>query len=381
MDRILRVGIIGASAERGWAKLSHIPAVQGLAGLTLGAVVGSSQKSADAAATAFGAEKGYGDAASLFADPSIDLVAIAVKVPDHHALVLAAAAAGKHVFCEWPLGCNLAEAEELAAAVRGTNVHAAIGLQTRMNPAALQARALIASGRIGRLLSARIVSSTVAFGPKVEPALAFAEDASNGVTLVTIQGAHTIDFAIAMLGELAEAAALATTQYPEVQIGDDTTLQARSTPDHILLQGRLAGGAAVSIEVAGGRPADATPFRFEITGDRGSLVLDGGAMRGFQSGRLRLWLDGEEQTVDDGEQSGLDDTAANVAGVYAALRDDILAGTFTIPDFDHAVRLQRLVDDMLASSATGTRSAAKDWPKQVQPGRLRQTGAPTLRTT
>ncbi len=363
MDRMLRVGIIGASAERGWAKISHVPAIQGLPGLTLGAVVTSSQKSADAAARAFGAEKGYSDAAELFRDPTIDLVAIAVKVPDHRELVLAAAASGKHLYCEWPLGRNLAEAEEMAAAARAAGVHAAIGVQTRMNPAARRARDLIASGAIGRVLSARMISTTMAFGPKVEPALAFAEDASNGVTLVTIQAAHSFDFAIAMLGCLDEASALATTQYPMVEIGGDAIPRARSTPDHILLQGRLASGAPLSIEVAGGRPPDAVPSRLEVTGDAGSLVLEGGAPRGFQSGCLRLLLNDEEQRIRDGELSGLPDEAINVGGVYAALRDDILNDSFTVPDFDHAVRLTRLVEDMLASSETGTRRSASGWPR------------------
>lgn len=365
MDRMLRVGIIGASAGRGWAKISHVPAVQALAGLTLGTVVTSDQRSADAAARAFGAEKGYGDARDLFADPAIELVTIAVKVPDHRALALAAIEAGKHLYCEWPLGRDLAEAEELAAAARKAGVHAAIGLQTRMNPAARRACDLIASGTIGRVLSARILSTTMAFGPKVEPALAFAEDAANGVTLVTIQGGHTIDLAIAALGTFSEAGAMITTQYPQVEVGDDAIGQPRSTPDHILLQARVTSGAAVSIEVAGGRPPDAVPFRFEVIGDGGSIVLDGGAARGFQSGRLRLLLNDEEQRVDEGELAGLPDAAANVAGVYAALRDDILNATATVPDFDHAARLSRLIDDMLASAGTGTRRPAADWPQQA----------------
>ncbi len=365
MDRTLRIGIVGASAERGWAKISHVPAVQRLAGLELGAVLTRDRKSADAAARAFGASRGYVDAASLFGDPAIDIVTIAVKVPDHRELVLAAIAAGKHLYCEWPLGRDLAESEELAAAARAAGVHAAIGLQTRLNPAARRARDLIASGRIGRVLSARIVSTTMAFGAEVEPAMAFAEDGANGVTLATIQGAHTIDFAAAILGRFGEASGLVSTQFPEVTVGEDAAPQVRSTPDHVLFQGRLAGGAPISIEIAGGRPADAVPFRFEVIGDTGTLVLDGGAVRGFQSGRLALRLDGAQQPVEEGEMSDLPETAMNVAGVYAALRDDIRHRTFTVPDFDHAVRLNRLVDDLLASSATGTRRAAGDWPGEA----------------
>ena len=94
MDRNLCVGIIGASAGRGWAKAAHVPAVQQLAGLELRGVVTSDQDSADAAARAFGTGRGYADAASLLRDPAIDIVTVAVKVPDHRDLVLAAVAAG-----------------------------------------------------------------------------------------------------------------------------------------------------------------------------------------------------------------------------------------------------------------------------------------------
>lgn len=363
MAKTLKVGIIGASAGRGWAKVSHVPAVQKLASLELAAVATNSRKSADEAAEAFGVT-GYADAEELIRDPSIDIVTVAVKVPDHRALLHSAIAAGKHVYCEWPLGRNLAEAEELADAARAAGVKAAIGLQTRANPYARRARDLIASDAIGRVLSARVLSTTMAFGPNVEAAMAFGEQAENGVTLVTIQGAHTIDLAIAVLGELDAAAALATIQYPQVKVEGDAKPQTRSTPDHILLQARLANGAALSAEVAGGRPPEATPFRLEVTGETGEIVLEGGAVRGFQSGRLRLLLNGEAQQVDEGEVTDMPDEAANVAGVYAELRDDIAHGTATAPGFDHAVRLTRLIDDLLASSQTGTRKPAAGWPRQ-----------------
>ena len=352
MDRVLRVGIIGASAERGWAKVSHVPAVQGLAGLALGAVVGRDQRSTEAAARAFGADAGYGDPQDLFRDPSIDIVAVAVKVPDHRALVLGALDAGKHVSCEWPLGRDLAETEELAAAARAAGVHVAIGLQTRRNPALRRARELLAAGAVGRLLHARVLSTTMAFGPVVEPAMAFAEDAANGVTLLTVQGAHTLDAAAALLGPFDTAQAMPTTQFPQVTVGDDPARHARTTPDHLLVQARLAGGAPISIEVVGGCPADATPFRFEVSGEVGRLVLDGGAPRGFQSGRLRLELNGAEQAVAEGELASLPDEALNVAGVYAALRDDILAGTRTAPGFEDAVGLARLLRELSAPSLT-----------------------------
>ncbi len=361
MAKTLRVGVIGASAERGWAKVSHVPAIQQLDGLELAAVVTQDQPSADKAASAFGAARGYGDAKQLFADPDIDIVTVAVNVPAHRDLVLGALAAGKHLYCEYPLGRNRAEAEELAEAAGRAGVHVAIGLQLRSSPAARCAREMVAAGAVGRVLSARILSTTMAFGYETERAMAFAEKPENGVTLLSVQGAHTIDLAIAVLGDFAAISALASTQYPQIAV--EAVKQARTTPDHVLLMARLAGGVPVSIEVAGGRPADATPFRFEVTGETGVLVLEGGAPRGVQSGELSLLVDGKPQQVKPG-QVAEPDTAVNVAGIYAALRDDILNETRTTPDFDHAVRMNQLVDDILAASSTGERKPASGWARQ-----------------
>lgn len=99
-----------------------------------------------------------------------------------------------------------------------------------------------------------------------------------------------------------------------------------------------------------------------MTGEDGDLALDGGTKRGFQAGRLRLSLNGKPQPVDDSEMGPMPDMAANVAGVYAALRDDIRRGTSTAPDFGHAVRLTRLIDDLVSAVRTGTRKSAADWP-------------------
>ncbi len=356
----LGVGIIGASAERGWAKDSHVPAVQGLDGLELVAVAAGDAAKANAAAKAFGTH-GYSSGLDLIRDSAVDIVTVAVKVPDHRELVLAAVAAGKHVYCEWPLGRNLFESEEMAKAATTANSHTAIGLQMRSNAAVLQARKALQAGRIGRPLTARITSNTAAFGPKVEAAMAFGEDAENGVTLVSIQGAHTFDLSMAVLGPFAAFSALATTQFPKVTVGEDAAHKPRTTSDHVFLQGQLSSGVPVSIEVAGGRPTD-LPTLFEIAGTDGTLTIRGGAVRGVQSGRLQLLINGEPDKIDEGPVASMPDAAANVAGVYAMLREDILNDTRNAPDFDHAVRLNRFIDAVLNSSSSGAREADYGWP-------------------
>ena len=348
MSKNLKVGIIGASPSRGWARISHNPAIHAVEGLDLHAVVTQSQASADEAARQYGAAVGYGDAQSLFADPEVDIVTVAVNVPAHRDLVLAALAAGKHLFCEYPLGRDAAEAEALAQAARDAGVHAAIGLQLRAAPAVQAAQRLIAEGTLGRLRSVRVLSTTMAFGPEVEAALAFAEDGRNGVTLATIQGAHTLDLVTALLGDFAEPLVRATTQFPTVMV-EGQGARTRTVADHLLLVARTAEGAPVSVEVAGGWPAEDTPFQLLVVGTRGRLELEGGAPRGVQSGALHLRVDGVLQDT----EALFDEpaTAVNVAGVYAALRDDIRNGTRTAAGFDDAVRTQRLMESVLNGAA------------------------------
>lgn len=86
----LRIGIIGADIRASWAGASHIPAIQAQPGLKLAAVATRKEESAKAAADAFGAERCYANPYDLICDDSIDIVTVAVKVPAHRDLVLAA---------------------------------------------------------------------------------------------------------------------------------------------------------------------------------------------------------------------------------------------------------------------------------------------------
>jgi predicted dehydrogenase len=346
MANQLRVGLIGASAKGGWARESHVPAILGTDGLTLEAVATSHQASAEDAAHAFGARLAFGDAQALIQSPGIDIVAVSVRVPLHRDLVLAALDAGKHVLSEWPLGTDVNDASIMATAAARTHGHVAVGLQARYAPAARKARELIAAGRIGRVLSARIVSTTIALNPNVSPDAAYMEDPATGVTVYTIHGGHTFDLVEAMLGPIAEANVQLSTLYPDVVLPDGSRGQ-RVVPEHALFTGRLANRAPFSIEVAGARD-NAWPFEFEVTGTEGTLVLRGGGPRGFQATALVLLVDGHEVPL---PASILPEPAINVAGVYAALRDDILEGTQQAPGFDHALALTTALHGLAGGAA------------------------------
>src|SRR5881396_4113250 len=155
-DRI-RVGIVGATVTQGgshWGANAHVPALKALPGYELKAVCTAHEDTAKASAAAFGAERGFHRFSDMAAHPDVDLLVVCVRVPGHRELVMAGLQAGKPVFCEWPLGKNLAEAEEMAGLARQRSLKTIVGLQARSDPTILYARDLIKEGHIGEVLTA-----------------------------------------------------------------------------------------------------------------------------------------------------------------------------------------------------------------------------------
>ena len=132
-----RVGIVGATVTpggSGWGANAHVPALHALPDYELRAVCTAHEETATASAERFGAELAFHDIDDMVVRPDIDLVVVSVRVPLHHQLVMASLRAGKPVFCEWPLGATLAEAEEMAELARERGLRTAVGLQARSDP-------------------------------------------------------------------------------------------------------------------------------------------------------------------------------------------------------------------------------------------------------
>src|SRR5690242_18776615 len=103
-----RVGLIGAQGR--WGPRAHVPALQGMPEVELHAVCTAHADTAQAAADKYGIKKAYSDDRTMDADPAVEAALVAVRVPAHYVLAKNALDAGKHVYCEWPLGANTAEA-------------------------------------------------------------------------------------------------------------------------------------------------------------------------------------------------------------------------------------------------------------------------------
>jgi len=296
--------------------------------------------------------------------PDVDVVAVTVKVPHHRELVTAALAAGKAVYCEWPLGRDLDDAQAMAKLASERDVRTVVGLQGRQAPPIQFVQELLDDGYVGDVLSTTIVGLSLA-GDTVINANAYMLDNDNGANLLTIAVGHSIDTLNHVLGEFADLSALSDLRRPRITI-EETGEQIRKTAsDQIAVIGTLESGATASVHVreavAGG-----TGFLWEINGTDGTLRI---TADGPLPGIFPLTVAGAHGRNEPAELavpaalaqkwpalSGLQGAPAfNVGRVYAAFAADIDNGTRTVPDFADAVRRHEVIAAIERSAASGER--------------------------
>ena len=269
------VGIVGLSAKRGWANLAHVAALRKLPDFELRGLTASSSQSAQEAAAKFGVPFFSDDPSALAARPEIDLVVVAVKVPEHRGPVEAALNAGKSLYCEWPVGRDLAEAEAIAALAASKSARVFVGLQARAAPALRYIRDLILEGYVGDVLSTSIVASAgPAWGRSVSQTQTFQLDRANGATMLTIPFGHTIDALCWIFGELDRIRSTLAVRRPVVTVIETGETLPMSAPDALAVSGVFPSGAVASIHFRASSPPG-TGFRWEINGTKGTLLATG----------------------------------------------------------------------------------------------------------
>src|SRR5437016_5763748 len=271
----LGVGIIGVSPVRGWAATAHIPALRALPNYEIRALSAHSAEAARAAGEAFGVGAVFSDHEQLVTQADVDVVVVTVKVPHHRELVTAALAAGKAVYCEWPLGRDLDEARAMAALAAERGVHTVVGLQARQAPAIEFVQELLSDGYVGEVLSTTMVGVSVP-GDVVVKANAYMLDKTNGANVLTVAAGHSLDTLNFVLGEFADLSAVSDLRRPLINIEETGDQVVKTAPDQIAVIGTLTSGATASVHVreavAGG-----AGFLSEINGTDGTLRITGDA--------------------------------------------------------------------------------------------------------
>src|SRR5438067_4113196 len=363
----LGVGIIGVSPAWGWAATAHIPALRALPNYEIRALSARSAESAREAGEAFGVSQVFSGHQQLVIQPDIDVVAVTVKVPHHRELVSAALAAGKAVYCEWPLGRDLDDARAMAALAAQQGVRTVVGLQARQAPAIEFVQQLLRDGYVGEVLSTTMVGLSIP-GVVVGQANAYMLDRANGANLLTVPLGHSLDTLNYVLGEFADLSAVSDVRRPLITIDETGEQIVKTAADQIAVIGTLASGATASIHireaVAGG-----TGFLWEINGSDGTLRITADAALPEIFPLTVAGAQGRNEPTELAVPTALTQRwptltslegapAFNVARAYAAFAADIDNGTHTVPDLADAVRRHEVIAAIERSAASGKREKA-----------------------
>ena len=162
--RRLKVAVVGASisdspdGRERFSIRAHLPALKALPQMyEVVAACTTRMESARATAQRFGLPHAFDNVERMLKElPEIDVVCVSVRPDTHHRVVMPALRAGKHVYCEHPLGTTTAQARELYDLAQAKGVHTAVGHQMHYEPAVLQMTELVREGYIGKPLAFNI---------------------------------------------------------------------------------------------------------------------------------------------------------------------------------------------------------------------------------
>jgi len=370
MPAKIRVGIVGATVTvggSGWGARTHVPALHALPEYQLKAVCTAHEDTALASQKQFGTDLAFHNFDEMVASPEIDLVTVVTRVPTHYDLVMRALRAGKAVYCEWPLGATLEQAEQMADLAAQRSLYTAAGLQAHSDPTLMYARELIAEGYIGEVLAvdfAYIGKATTRRGN----GRIWQSDRRNGANILTIGGGHAIDALSFVLGDFTDVSARLATTVAEWFNTDTGQTVAVDSPDWVSVSGRLRSKAEVSFLVAAVPALPDGRRTFEIYGRKGTLVIGVGANSAepnpsvYHGPNQLFGARGKEPLapmetparftlIPDGVPAG---PPRNVAQAYVRLARAMQEGKPFEPSFAHAVKAHKLLGAIEQSSASGT---------------------------
>lgn len=249
------------------------------------AICGRDPVGLEQARTQFGWESSETDWKQLVARDDIDLIDINAPSDAHKAIALAAAAAGKHLFCEKPLALTLADSREMLEAAEKAGVKHMVGFNYRFAPAVQLAKKLVEDGRIGKIFHFRAVFLQDWIIDPSFPLVWRLQKEIAGSGSHGDLGAHLIDMARYLVGEFNEVIGMSETFVKERPIAsamtglsakgsDDAPRGEVTVDDATLFMTRFANGALGSFEATRFAAGHRCTNGFEINGSKGSIKFD-----------------------------------------------------------------------------------------------------------
>lgn len=332
----MRIGIIGA----GFGRQVHLPAFRGDARCEVTAICAGNLEHATRAAQASDIPNAYGNAREMLVGEQVDAVSIAVHPAAQPELVIAAAEAGKHVFCEKPLAVEECGARRALAAVQKAGVVHAINFIFPEIDAWRRAGSLIQEGALGRLRHATLSWHVETYAYSKNRDSWKMRSAEGGGTLANF-ASHSFYYLEWLLGPITRVAARLVPREAAGEARADLWLE-------------TASGCPVSVSVA----ADAflgTGHRLEIYGESGSLVLENRTsdyVKGFTlTGGTRESQPLSPESLEMSSEA--DGRAVATRAIVRRFLDAILSGTPMKPNLVDGLRVQHLIAVTREADRTG----------------------------
>ncbi|MVV49346.1 gfo/Idh/MocA family oxidoreductase [Pseudomonas sp. PB120] len=346
----IRVGIVGVG---NWARHGHLRVLDLLPQYTLQAVYSEGRERAEAAAGEYGILQVADSVDALVNNPDVDLVVVLNTAPQHEQTVRAAIAAGKNVYCEWPLTTTTAASEQLLQLANDAGVRHIVGLQRRHAPHNRYLQDLLQQGYVGKLRSVRLHVSMNYFQALRPNALRWTAPEENFSSVIAIYAGHFLDMLFTATGWPRSVSGLLVNQFPKVTIKETGEVLDSSAPDQLVLSGLLDDGAVVSVHIEGGK-RNGSGVQIDITGDEGDLKItnrsafgdvgDDYVIEGAHGDNLALEVLPLPEQYLRLPASTLPSAVLELAELYHVYAQDVAEGTRAAATFDDALRLHRLLD-------------------------------------
>ena len=298
-------------------------------------------------------------------DLAIDVIDIVTPNVFHREVAVAAARAGKHIWCEKPLGLGPNEALRMTEAAEQAGVTTMVGFTYLQNPGIQLARQLIDQGELGELFSFTAVFSA---DTMIDPAVPFTwrtDRAKAGGGALGDLGSHLVSIARMLVGDIARVSGLTRIVVPERADAAGITHRV-DNDDQALTMIEFASGVTGSLQASRVQTGRAFEVSFTVTGTRGairfsqqdnyklevSLASDGLNTHGFRTVELgpghgdfgRLW-------PMSGINIGLHELKIFEVRCFI---DGILTGNPVSPDFREGWEIERVINAIERSASSRT---------------------------
>lgn len=214
------------------------------------------------------------DPDDIVARDDIDAVVVSTPTSTHHAIVLAALAAGKHVLCEKPFAANLQEGREMVQAAQDSGVTTMCNFEFRYADHRLHITRLLQDGLIGAPQSA--VGTLYFARPMANAALDWRSQVEMGGGALNEHGSHYFDALRLWMGDVVSISAHVATHEPERTDPDTGQQLAADADDFVAATLTFASGAVATVSIVWSDHVPATGS-LHLTGPGGTISHHGPA--------------------------------------------------------------------------------------------------------